>query len=480
MPHVNELLVHIGHVLKDVFAGLRGCFDRRLFSFGLFQTWLFLVFHSSRIISFESSAFSLVYSSTLIFAVLTLVIEACLKYHRKARIRILVLGTICSVLSMVGLCFLPLRMPELLVSSALLGVGVSVFIPFVGKVFSSVDLETATRQTFLSFLFAVLLYFLILGLPDIAGTIAIVLLPVILSIVILSVVLFAQRSLRSKAEHVERDEVREMVRSRPLILFFLGVALLGVAFGFTLTFCSRYGSLVFNFSNRWAVFLTGVLAVFYCLFACTPKRPFDFARYFSPVMPLIVIGLLIFSYSPSYSSVITIAGFQLADMVIWIVFTWIAGHSGLPQRVFCIGKGSMYGGMLIGSGAVHLATSNPQFGSLPLIVVSLVAYLLILAIVFIFNNSKVNLVIKATSSNFDLGYITRAIELRCEELGQKYGLTTREKEILGYLAQGRSLPYLEESMHISHGTASSHRDHIYSKMGIHTKQELLDSFFTPP
>jgi DNA-binding CsgD family transcriptional regulator/MFS family permease len=461
------------------FTGLRGCFDRRLFSLGIFQAWLFLVFHSSRIIPFESSTYSLVYSLTIVFAVLTLVAETFLAYRHRTRINILVIGTICAVASTAALCFLPPTLPVSLASAALLGIETGIFIPFVGKIFSSANLETATRRTFLSFAFAALLYFCILGLPDIAGAVVTSLLPVILSMVILSVVEFPRRSLRPRGKPVERDEVREIVKSRPLVIFFFGVALLGAAFGFSMAFCSLYGSPTFSFANLWAVLLTGALAVTYFLVFQTPKRAFDFERCFSPVTPLIVIGLLILSYAPSISSVIIIAGFQLADMVVWIVFTWIAGHSGLPQRVFCIGKGSMYGGMLLGSCLVPLVSASHLSDSVLVIIALVGAYILVLATVFIFNNSKVNLAIKATSSDLDLGYITRAIELRCEELGQKYGLTMREKEMLGYLVQGRSLPYLEEVLHISHGTANSHRDHIYSKMNVHSKQELLDSFFSP-
>lgn len=59
-------------------------------------------------------------------------------------------------------------------------------------------------------------------------------------------------------------------------------------------------------------------------------------------------------------------------------------------------------------------------------------------------------------------------------VGDAYGLTARENEVLLLLVRGRSLPYIKESLGIATGTAQAHTTHIYEKLGIHSKQELLD------
>ena len=460
-------------------ASLPDFFDRRLLSLGIFQSWLFLVFHSSAIISFESSSYSMVYSSAIFFALLALLLGVFIKYRRRFRVIVLIIGALCSTLSTFGVYYLPPEYPILVIELICLGFGVGIFIPFVGKILSSVNLSIATRQVFLSFAFAAFLYFSILGFPEIVSTSVISFLPLLLSLVIL-IPTPSSRSAQHHTESNRQDEVREIIRSRPIIVFFIGVGFLGFAFGFSMAFCSLFGLQSFDSANRWSVLIAGIGALIYFFILRSAKRPFDFEQCFSPIAPIIAIGLLILPYESLISSILIIAGFQLADMVIWIVFSWIAGHSGLSQRVFCIGKGSMYTGMLIGSFVVRLVPATYDLGSFPMITASVVTYLLILTIIFIFNNSKVTFAIKAYSSNSDLGYIAKAIELRCEELGHQYGLTTREKEVFGYLVQGRSLPYIEKAMHISHGTASSHRDHIYLKTKIHSKQELLDLFFGVP
>ena len=42
------------------------------------------------------------------------------------------------------------------------------------------------------------------------------------------------------------------------------------------------------------------------------------------------------------------------------------------------------------------------------------------------------------------------------------------------LAEGRSLPYVQEKLFISEGTARTHIKHIYTKLDVHSKQEMLD------
>ena len=64
----------------------------------------------------------------------------------------------------------------------------------------------------------------------------------------------------------------------------------------------------------------------------------------------------------------------------------------------------------------------------------------------------------------------------CTELAEEHDLTPREREILGYLARGRSLPYIRETLVLSKNTVGTHVRNIYRKLGIHSKQDLLDLF----
>ncbi|MDD5807170.1 MAG: helix-turn-helix transcriptional regulator [Eggerthellales bacterium] len=56
----------------------------------------------------------------------------------------------------------------------------------------------------------------------------------------------------------------------------------------------------------------------------------------------------------------------------------------------------------------------------------------------------------------------------------QFGLTEREAQVVSLMAQGRTLPYIQEALYISAGTAQTHSRHIYKKMSIHSRQELID------
>lgn len=59
-------------------------------------------------------------------------------------------------------------------------------------------------------------------------------------------------------------------------------------------------------------------------------------------------------------------------------------------------------------------------------------------------------------------------------MAQRYGLTARETEVMALLMKGRNEPFISEALFISPGTTHSHVSHIYAKIGVHSRQELLD------
>lgn len=63
---------------------------------------------------------------------------------------------------------------------------------------------------------------------------------------------------------------------------------------------------------------------------------------------------------------------------------------------------------------------------------------------------------------------------KLQEMWAQYGLTPREQEVATLLFQGRNLPFIQERLSISKGTAHTHLMHIYQKMNVHNRQEFLD------
>ncbi len=61
-----------------------------------------------------------------------------------------------------------------------------------------------------------------------------------------------------------------------------------------------------------------------------------------------------------------------------------------------------------------------------------------------------------------------------ESFAAGYGLTKRELEVLTLLAEGRNEPYVESALGISRTTVKTHITHIYRKVGVSSRQQLID------
>jgi DNA-binding CsgD family transcriptional regulator len=59
-------------------------------------------------------------------------------------------------------------------------------------------------------------------------------------------------------------------------------------------------------------------------------------------------------------------------------------------------------------------------------------------------------------------------------VAKERGLTARECEVFVMLARGRSAPYISEKLVLSEGTVKTHISRIYSKLDIHSRQELIN------
>ncbi|RDB64747.1 hypothetical protein C1878_02145 [Gordonibacter sp. 28C] len=67
-----------------------------------------------------------------------------------------------------------------------------------------------------------------------------------------------------------------------------------------------------------------------------------------------------------------------------------------------------------------------------------------------------------------------AFDARCAAVAAEGGLTEREAEIMRYLARGRTNAHIAGVLYVSENTVRSHVRNIYSKLEIHTRQQLID------
>ena len=59
-------------------------------------------------------------------------------------------------------------------------------------------------------------------------------------------------------------------------------------------------------------------------------------------------------------------------------------------------------------------------------------------------------------------------------LASQFGLTARETDVLLLVSEGRSYQKIADSLGISLGTVQGHVKCLYRKLGVHTKQEVIE------
>ena len=62
----------------------------------------------------------------------------------------------------------------------------------------------------------------------------------------------------------------------------------------------------------------------------------------------------------------------------------------------------------------------------------------------------------------------------CRSPGERRGLTDREMQILQLLCRGFSKGHIAQKLQLSENTVRWHSKNLYEKLGIHSKQELLE------
>ena len=181
------------------------------------------------------------------------------------------------------------------------------------------------------------------------------------------------------------------------------------------------------------------------------------------------------------SGAVVLSGYTTFDVLIWIIVAQVAyaGMSDgfvvtcavrmLVSSLFC-GLGGV-AGILLDSHA--LAAPFPYSDSI------FVGYLMTIAAVLVLSGRDVWELFDArpavpTAAQPDA---QRSVEEALDGLAQSWGLTEREREVFGYLAVGRTQPWVAERLAISESTVNSHVRHIYAKAGVNSRQGLLDLVF---
>lgn len=218
-----------------------------------------------------------------------------------------------------------------------------------------------------------------------------------------------------------------------------------------------------------ALVIAGVLA----LLALCPTR-FRFEHAYRPFYLIALAGALALPFAcldkdQAVGYALNTAGYHVFCMFMWVIIA--ACCHNYPER--CLRIYGFVGG-LWSAGAicgVALAQALPTELSYETVSAIVLASVVALSLCYLF-----------VFTEHDAGRLAQIIPTRhrrpfkekCANVAQRYKLSSREHEVMALIAQGRDTAAIQERLALSASTVQTHRAHIYQKLGIHNKQELID------
>lgn len=167
--------------------------------------------------------------------------------------------------------------------------------------------------------------------------------------------------------------------------------------------------------------------------------------------------------SASVTDWLSIAVELFSQFLFWIAMILAIRQSGIhPYRAIGVGEGAMSAAALL-LGVLLYGTSGAQ-GTL----VAASMYGVLIVVLVLLRRAQRG---KAAASRRSDG--SRTIEEICAGIARDHGLSPREAEVFALLAQGRSRTFIQNELFLSDGTVKTHIRHIYQKLDVHDKQELI-------
>ncbi|MEC4183580.1 helix-turn-helix transcriptional regulator [Adlercreutzia sp. R21] len=246
-------------------------------------------------------------------------------------------------------------------------------------------------------------------------------------------------------------------------------------------------------SSLFALVVTGVGFLGFVAVAGRTFNPLIGYRVALPLMAAGMTVIALFFAHHWYLSILLIGmGYELFDTLTWILLVVLAQNQRVrwaPLTVFGLGTAATMLGMGVGRLAGVAVSAGLASGAweLPSVGVACVMTLVITAFLVIPEGTFAQL---AGIRIFDRGEQLPAdedaaaevaavagrhpLEAACMAVAEEYRLTPREGEVLFLLARGRTLAIVVRDLGIAKGTAQTHMENVYHKLGVHKQQELID------
>ncbi len=185
------------------------------------------------------------------------------------------------------------------------------------------------------------------------------------------------------------------------------------------------------------------------------------------------IGALLYLQEPEELRLIGVALFRVTEVLAFIfTFTYALAQTPKGPRC-CIAAiavllvaselGDLAGNLIGSMGALE------KSGSDEFVLVGLFASLCLITSLFVgpAGSARAEAPVPITAPGDD----TEAV---CDAIACAYSLAPRQRDVLVHLAAGRTVARISQALTMSENTVASYVKQIYARLGVHSKQELID------
>jgi DNA-binding CsgD family transcriptional regulator len=153
-----------------------------------------------------------------------------------------------------------------------------------------------------------------------------------------------------------------------------------------------------------------------------------------------------------------------------VLATWTSLSTGVrtlderPWVVFALSSVIFAVAMLVGLFAIYVIGTGGRI----LCLVLLTLFLLLMVVDFALRERP-----QSSSRERMKEALEHYLQRHCDCLAKRHGLSTREREVFLYLARGYGQVYIAKELYVSENTVRTHTRHIYAKVGVSSREELL-------
>ena len=254
----------------------------------------------------------------------------------------------------------------------------------------------------------------------------------------------------------------------PLMCAITIAFLVGTSFGNQ----SAAAADVFLLGRAFEVLISGVvLAV-----VIGANRAFNFAQLWRIVLTVLALDVLSQALLPQVTAIrcVESSAWDLLVLFTWLTVIDIARHAKADRNVV-IGVGWAVYAASFAAGSVH--SSWFSLGSFGIAFTTLLMFALAMVGTFFLEVRDQDtkwIFAELSGERVSAPQDHRSIDERCDAIGAERGLTPRELEVMKMLCKGRTKSYIAETLYLTENTVRSHTKHIYTKLDVHSKQELMD------